>query len=118
TFSAMDMLRELGTEVWFSLGDRDLALCLQRRRLVDEGQSLSEAHDTLTHPLGVRALVIQMGEGRVRTTIRSGTQTLGLQEFLIVHGGALPIDDIRFEGAAAAGASPAVLAALTTARAI
>lgn len=118
TFSAMDMLRELGTEVWFSLGDRDLALCLDRRRLLDEGQSLSKAHATLTRALGVSAQVIPMSDDRVRTTIRSGTHTFGLQEFLIVHGGALPIDDIRFEGAAAAGTSPAVLAALTTARAI
>ena len=53
-----------------------------------------------------------MSDDRVRTTIRSGAQTFGLQEFLIVHGGAPPIDDIRFEGAADAGASPAVLAAL------
>jgi len=93
----MEMLRELGTEVWFSLGDRDLALCLERRRLLDGGQSLSEAHATLTGALGVNAQVIPMSDDRVRTTIRSGTQTFGLQEFLIVHGGAPPIDDIRFE---------------------
>ena len=30
TFTAMEMLRELGVEVWFQLGDRDLALCLER----------------------------------------------------------------------------------------
>ena len=35
----MEMLRELGTEVWFTLGDRDLALCLERRRLLDAGQT-------------------------------------------------------------------------------
>jgi len=32
TFAVMDALRALGTDVWFNLGDRDLAWCLERRR--------------------------------------------------------------------------------------
>ena len=32
TFAVMDALRELGEDVWFNLGDRDLAVCLQRAR--------------------------------------------------------------------------------------
>ncbi|MGA3361120.1 MAG: 2-phospho-L-lactate transferase [Solirubrobacteraceae bacterium] len=118
TFAAMDMLRELGREVWFSLGDRDLALCLERRRLLEEGVSLSEAHAALTRALGVQAQVIPMSDERVRTTIRSGEQTLSLQEFLIAHHGAAPIDDVAFEGATEAAGSPAALEALRAARTI
>jgi LPPG:FO 2-phospho-L-lactate transferase len=33
TFAVMDALRRLGVEVWFNLGDRDLAWCLERARL-------------------------------------------------------------------------------------
>ena len=55
TFAAMEMLRELGLEVWFNLGDRDLALCLERRRLLEDGATLSEAHAALTRALGVSA---------------------------------------------------------------
>jgi LPPG:FO 2-phospho-L-lactate transferase len=118
SFSAMEMLRELGTEVWFALGDRDLAFCLERRRLLEGGRTLSEAHATLTRALGVDAQVIPMSDDRVRTTIRSGEQTLSLQEFLIAHRGAAAIDDIRFDGAADASGSPGALAALASARAI
>jgi LPPG:FO 2-phospho-L-lactate transferase len=118
TFGTMEMLRELGTEVWFQLGDRDLGFCLARTRLLDAGQSLSEAHVALTRALGVRARVIPMSDDRVRTTIRSGDQTMTLQEFLIAHGGVLPIDDVRFEGATAAAPSPGALEALGAARAI
>ena len=32
TFAVMDALRELGEDVWFNLGDHDLAVCLQRAR--------------------------------------------------------------------------------------
>lgn len=118
SFGAMEMFAALGTETWFALGDRDLAFCLQRQRLLDDGSTLSEAHAALTHALGVRASVIPMSDDRVRTTIRSGDLTLGLQEFLISARGAAPIDDIRFEGAAEASASPAALAALRGAGAI
>ena len=118
TFSAMAMLRDLGTDVWFNLGDRDLALCIERRRLLDAGQTLSEAHATLTRALAVRAQVIPMSNERVRTTIRSEGRTLSLQEFLIAHGGAAPIEDVFYAGAAHAAAAPAALAALAQAEAI
>ena len=118
SFAAMEMLRELGTDVWFALGDRDLAFCLERRRLLEAGATLSQAHGVLTRALGVQAQVIPMSDDRVRTTIRSGSQTLSLQEFLIAHRGASPIDDIAFEGAAQASGSPGALAALDGARAV
>jgi len=117
SFAAMEMLRELGTDVWFALGDRDLAFCLERRRLLEAGASLSEAHASLTRALGVGAAVIPMSDERVRTTLRSGAETLSLQEFLIARQGAAPIDDIRFDGAAQASGSPGALAALRDARA-
>ena len=39
TFAVMDGLRDLGTEVWFNLGDRDLAWCVERARMLAEGLS-------------------------------------------------------------------------------
>src|SRR5271170_4417420 len=55
TFVVMDALRELGHEVWFNLGDRDLAWCLERRRLLDAGRSATEAHQHLPAALGLSA---------------------------------------------------------------
>src|SRR3712207_5197138 len=40
TFHVMDGLRALGEDVWFNLGDRDLALCLRRARRLAEGARL------------------------------------------------------------------------------
>ena len=114
----MEMLRELGLEVWFNLGDRDLALCLERRRLLDDGATLSEAHAALTRALGVSARVIPMSDDPVRTTIASAGETIGLQEFLIGARGAAPIDDVIFEGATHARGAAAALAAIASAEAI
>jgi LPPG:FO 2-phospho-L-lactate transferase len=118
TFSAMEMLRELGLEVWFNLGDRDLALCLERRRLIEDGATLSEAHAALTRALGVSARVIPMSDDPVRTTIASAGETIGLQRFLIGARGAAPIDDVIYEGAAHARGAAAAHAAIASAETI
>ena len=39
TFTVMDALRELGEDVWFNLGDRDLAVCLQRAKRLAAGRA-------------------------------------------------------------------------------
>ena len=47
TFAVMDALRELGEDVWFNLGDHDLAVCLRRARRLAEGARLTETLDEL-----------------------------------------------------------------------
>ncbi len=57
----MDALRALGVDVWFNLGDRDLAWCLERARmLADEGLRPTEALARLNEAIGVRARVLPM----------------------------------------------------------
>ena len=48
TFHVMDGLRELGVEVWFNLGDRDLAIGLRRAELLAGGARLTEALAEMT----------------------------------------------------------------------
>ena len=55
TFHVMDGLRELGDDVWFNLGDGDLALCLRRARRLAEGATLTQAIDEARQALGVTA---------------------------------------------------------------
>jgi LPPG:FO 2-phospho-L-lactate transferase len=118
TFAAMAMLRELGVDVWFNLGDRDLALGLERRRLLDDGLSATATHARLAAALGVRAQVLPMSEQPVATRIRTAGSWVGLQEFMIRLAGSAPIEDIEFAGAGVAAPSPESLAAISTARAI
>ena len=118
TFEAMGMLRELGVDVWFNLGDRDLALCLERRRLLEEGLNATEAHARLAGALGVAARVLPMSDQPVATRIRTSGGWVGLQEFMIRLGANAPIEDVEFAGAVDATPSPAVLAAIADARAI
>src|SRR5207248_2351852 len=60
TFKVMDGLRDLGIEVWFNLGDRDLAIGIERARTLRTGTSLTRAQQTIGKALNVRARVLPM----------------------------------------------------------
>jgi LPPG:FO 2-phospho-L-lactate transferase len=118
TFAVMDMLRELGDDVWFNLGDRDLALCLRRARRLAEGATLTQAIAEQTTALGVGARVLPMSDDPVRTAVSARGAWFGLQEFLIQEQGRGPVDDVSFAGAQTAAPTPAVLQAIAQAEAI
>jgi LPPG:FO 2-phospho-L-lactate transferase len=118
TFNAMDGLRELDVEVWFNLGDRDLAWCLERRRLLDAGHTATDALQRLNDALGVSAQVLPMSEQPVRTWVQTPEGWHSFQRFMIDRGGRGPVEGLEFRGAEQAEPSPAVLAAIAQARAI
>jgi LPPG:FO 2-phospho-L-lactate transferase len=118
TFNTMDGLRELGAQVWFNLGDRDLAWCLERRRLLDEGRTATDALARLNGALGVSARVLPMSEQPVRTWVQTPDGWHSFQDFMIARGGQRPVEGLEFRGAEQATPSPAVLAAIAQARAI
>src|SRR5215218_7685805 len=102
SFHVMEGLRELDEDVWFNLGDRDLAVCLQRAARLADGERLTEALDALRDALGVIARVRPMSDDRVRTRVRHAGRWWPLQEYLIRARAAAPVDGVDFEGAAAA----------------
>jgi LPPG:FO 2-phospho-L-lactate transferase len=118
TFSVMDGLRGLGVDVWFQLGDRDLAIAIERARALDEGARLTEAQSRLCAALSVHARVLPMSDRPVRTRVMADGTWHSLQEFLIRRRGEGPIQDVDFRHARAAAPTPEVLEAIATARAI
>jgi LPPG:FO 2-phospho-L-lactate transferase len=118
TFAVMEGLRELGEDVWFNLGDRDLALCLRRARRLREGARLTEVLDEHRRALGVDARILPMADAPVRTRVKARGTWHGLQEFLIREGGRGPVEDVAYEGAEAAAPPPEALDALASADAI
>jgi LPPG:FO 2-phospho-L-lactate transferase len=118
TFAVMDGLRELGVDVWFMLGDRDLAIGIERARRLAEGARLTEALAELGTALGLRGRVLPMSDDPVRTQIRADGRWMAFQEFMIRTGATAPIEDVDLRGAGDARPTPEVLAALAEARAI
>jgi LPPG:FO 2-phospho-L-lactate transferase len=118
TFAVMDGLRELGEEVWFNLGDRDLALCLRRARRLAEGARLTDAIDEARRALGVAARVLVPSDDPVRTQVRSGGCWHDFQSYMIREGAPRPVEDVAFRGAGEARPAPEALDALREARAV
>ena len=115
TFAAMEQLGELGADNWFRLGDRDLAVGLDRASRLRDGESLTDAISALCAAFGVSAEVIPMCDEEVATHITVAGVRMPFQEFMIIHGAPGPIESIEFEGIENSAPTDAVRNALRTA---
>jgi LPPG:FO 2-phospho-L-lactate transferase len=118
TFQVMDGLRELGVEVWFNLGDRDLAYGIERSRRIAEGARLTEAIAELGRALAIPGRVLPMCEEPVRTHVLAHGRTWPFQEFMILGRARGPVDGVDFRGVHAAKPTLEALDAIARARAI
>jgi LPPG:FO 2-phospho-L-lactate transferase len=122
TFHVMDGLKTIGVDVWFNLGDQDLAIGIERARRLERGERLTEAHQALTAALNAPGTVLPMSDQPVRTKVMTGDHWWPFQEYMIRAGGASanagPVQDVQFHGAKAARPTPEALRAVAAARAI
>jgi LPPG:FO 2-phospho-L-lactate transferase len=118
TFHVMDGLRELGDDVWFNLGDRDMAVCIRRARRLAEGARLTEAIDEQRRALGVPARVLPMCDEPVGTYVSNEDGWYHLQEFMIRVQAKGPVTGVELRGAEGARLTPEVDKALASADAI
>jgi LPPG:FO 2-phospho-L-lactate transferase len=119
TFAVMDALRTLGVDVWFNLGDRDLAWCMERTRMLTEGLTATAALARLNHAIGQRAQVLPVSHDPVRTWVRTGDAGWsGFQEFMIRGRAAGLVEGVEYRGAEHARPSEETIAAIAGARAI
>ena len=119
SFAVMDALRELGEEIWFNLGDRDLAWCLQRSALIAEGRTPTAALARLNAAIGQSVPVLGMSDQPVRTWVSTPAGGwCAFQEFMIRRRAAGPLDGLEFRGVEQAQPTAEVLEAIATARVI
>jgi LPPG:FO 2-phospho-L-lactate transferase len=112
TWSFMETMEVIGGETWFRLGDRDVALHVERTRRLRDGETLSAVTADLCRRLGIRSRVVPMSDDPVRTRLRTAEGWLDFQEYF-VHRRCDPIvHELLFQGAGAAHAHPDFLAAL------
>ena len=65
TWSFMETIATLGGESWFRLGDRDLALHVERTRRLRAGQTLSQITRDVCRQLGIAQRVLPMSDDPV-----------------------------------------------------
>jgi len=112
TWNFMAALRELGGDGWFNLGDRDLAVHVERTRRMRAGETLSSIVADMARRLKVTARIVPMTDGAVRTIVHTTRGDLPFQEYFVRHACAPVITGVTFAGAATAQPTPAVMDAL------
>jgi LPPG:FO 2-phospho-L-lactate transferase len=113
TWHFMEAVRELGGDAWFQLGDRDLAMHVERTRWLHEGGSLEAFVACASTALGIRARILPMTNDPVRTIVETSEGTLPFQRYFVEHRCAPVVRSLRFEGAARATPATGLLAALS-----
>ena len=112
TWSFMETMESLGGDTWFRLGDRDLAMHVERTRRLNRGETLSAVTADLCQRLGIKSRVVPMSDDPVRTRLRTADGWLDFQEYF-VHLRCEPVvHELLFQGAGAARAHPEFLSAL------
>ena len=114
----MEQLRRLGNDIWFNLGDRDLATHIARTRLLREGRKLSDITEQIRSALGVTATVLPMSDDRIETRVQTAAGELSFQEFFVKERWTPEVLSVRFAGAEQSLPAPGVLDAIRDAEAV
>lgn len=112
TWSFMQTLETLGGPSWFRLGDRDLALHVERTTRLRAGQSLTEITAAIAARLGILPRILPMSDQPVRTRLRTDQGWLDFQPYFVGLRCAPIVHELAFAGAADARPTPEILAAL------
>ena len=118
TWSFMETLATLGGETWFRLGDRDLALHIERTRRLRTGEVLSSITADFCRRLGVGARILPASDDPVRTRVLTKAGWIGFQDYFVRQRTAPVVRALAFDGAERARAHPDLLAAIAEAEAV
>lgn len=112
TWQAMAMLRDLGEEDWFNLGDRDLGMHLARSWRLRAGETLSQVTARLTGALGIAHAIVPMSDAAVRTHVETDAGMLDFQHYFVREQCRPIARAIHYGGASDAAPSPGLAQAL------
>jgi LPPG:FO 2-phospho-L-lactate transferase len=112
TWAFMEALGDLSGETWFQLGDKDLAVHVERTWRLAQGATLSEVTAHLCRALAIAVRVLPMSDDPVRTRVLTAEGWLDFQEYFVRQQCSPAVRDFMFAGAETARAQPHALAAL------
>ncbi len=109
SFQFLDALAQLGGEAWFRLGDRDMAVHVQRTALLRGGDDLTAATARLNGALGIRHAVFPMSNDSVATIVHTPDGPLAFQHYFVRDRCAPTVTGFHFEGAERADLNGALI---------
>jgi LPPG:FO 2-phospho-L-lactate transferase len=105
----MDALAQLGGETWFQLGDRDLAVHVERTRRLAAGESLTHCTSALAAALGIAHPIWPMSDDSVSTQVLTAGGPLAFQHYFVRDKCAPVVTGFAFAGSGNARINPELL---------
>jgi LPPG:FO 2-phospho-L-lactate transferase len=108
----LEEIERFGGPAWFKLGDRDLAMHVERTHRLRAGESLSEVTSSLRQALGVQVRILPMTDDRVETLVHATGETLTFQEYFVARRAEPAVRGFEFQGVEHAKPAPGALEAI------
>ena len=112
SWQVLQEMEAIGGPTWFQLGDRDLALHLDRTSRLRRGESLSEVTAAYARQFRVAHHILPMSDDPVRTMVETSEGRLPFQEYFVKHACQPVVQGFEFAGSQTAQPAPGVLEAI------
>ncbi len=109
TFQALEMLKKLGLETWFALGDRDFATHIFRTDLLKRGFTLSQATEEICRAFGLKVSLLPMTNDKFETRIEVKDGSVHFEEYFVKRKSSEKVLGVEFDGVESAKPSPKVI---------
>jgi LPPG:FO 2-phospho-L-lactate transferase len=113
SWTFMEVLRSLGGEDWFQLGDGDMALHVLRTHMLSCGLSLSDVTRHVASAWGIDIDILPMSDDAVATRVDTDEGQLAFQRYFVERQCAPAVRSICFDGAEHAAPAPGVIEVIT-----
>ena len=112
SFSFLNHLKVLGQEIWFQLGDKDLATHIVRTNMMKKGRPLSSITNWMRRSYSIQPRIIPVTDDHVETLIATDEGEMHIQEFWVKNHGSLHVKGIRYRGLMRAKVNASALRAI------
>ncbi|NHI94422.1 MAG: 2-phospho-L-lactate transferase [Candidatus Lokiarchaeota archaeon] len=97
SFNFLSALKDYDYELWFNLGDKDLATHVIRTDLMNQGKNLAEITQILSDRLKIKSIIIPMTNHPVPTMIQVPGKIMHFEEYMIKRGATDPVKKIIYK---------------------
>ena len=99
SFNVLEEIRAYGGPDWFTLGDKDIALHMERTRLMQNGLTLTQASLKLETMMGLKHKILPMSNEKVSTIVHTNEYAnMSFQDYFVSHKFQPVVKGFTFEG--------------------
>jgi LPPG:FO 2-phospho-L-lactate transferase len=109
TFQCLEMLKKMGLDTWFALGDRDFATHIFRTDLLKKGFTLSDVTDQILAGFGLKVKIVPMTNDKFETWVKLKEGSIHFEEYFVKRASKDNILGVDFVGSDDAKPSPKVI---------